>query len=420
MLARMKKYYSVLFIVLAFFSCQTAKHSISIVNPLPLDRKDELVVLKRADIEKKIGAIPKEKLLSIFSSDKNEIVLQYDDLNSDGIWDEVAFLININSNETQPFKIKTSDILVIPEVQRAHVRLRKKETDSIFGDNISLETMPFQNPPTDFKKQALPLYLTEGPTWENDKVAFRLFFDTRNRKDVFGKLVPDMIMDTIGLNPQNDYHHLSDWGMDILHVGTSLGAGSIALFYKENGKDTLVIPAGSNIKKQVFRKISSGPLRAVFEITYECQLGENLVKIIDEISIWGGKYFYQSNLTFENAPSDLSVFTGIANFYQNLVDTFSVENTSVLATYGKQSENHDNLGLAVMAPKEQVINFDQKKIKVDDTQLLGQKLNDKQQLEFRFYACWEKTDPLFSEMKSFENFLLSEAKKYSQPLIIRW
>jgi hypothetical protein len=416
----MKKNLGIVVFILTLFSCQSAKHSFSIVNPSEIKRNYELIVLKRADIEKKIGLIPEGKFISIITIDKKEIVAQHDDLNSDGIWDEVAFLLNINSKEEQQFRIKVSDIISIPEVQRAHVRLRKKEADTIYGENIMFEKMPFQNPPTDFKKQAFPLYLTEGPTWENDKVAFRLFFDMRNRKDVFGKLVPEMIMDTIGLNPQYDYHYLADWGMDILHVGTSLGAGSIALFYKENGKDTLVIPAGANIKKQSFRKISSGHVRAMFEITYECQLGENLVKIIDEISIWGGKYFYQSRLKFENAPNDLRVFTGIANFYQNDIDSFTVENTSVLLTHGKQSENHDYLGLAILASKENIYNFDSNAIKVADSQLLGQNLNKNQGAEFRFYACWEKTDSLFSDMKSFENFLILEAKNYSQPLIIQW
>lgn len=29
-------------------------------------------------------------------------------------------------------------------------------------------------------------YQTDGPTWENDKVAFRHYFDGRNAKDLFG------------------------------------------------------------------------------------------------------------------------------------------------------------------------------------------------------------------------------------------
>ncbi len=68
----------------------------------------------------------------------------------------------------------------------------------------------------------------ESVSWENDKIGFRNYFDCRNVKDLFGKLKPDMIIDKIGTPESPSYHELSDWGMDVLHCGSSLGSGGLA------------------------------------------------------------------------------------------------------------------------------------------------------------------------------------------------
>jgi hypothetical protein len=50
-----------------------------------------------------------------------------------------------------------------------------------------------------------------------------------------------MLMDSVGTKVEPSYHSLADWGMDILHIGSSLGAGAIAILMKDtNGKDTLI------------------------------------------------------------------------------------------------------------------------------------------------------------------------------------
>jgi hypothetical protein len=149
----------------------------------------------------------------------------------------------------------------------------------------------------------LPPYLTEGPAWENDKVAFRLYFDTRNGKDIFAKRQPAMVMDTVGTNKNASYHALSDWGMDVLHVGRSLGAGSVAIAAKDaDGKDTLIRLGGPNVKKEIYHAIADGPVRAVFTIDYEWEINGSLVSIKDETSIWGGQYFYETKLIIQGAP----------------------------------------------------------------------------------------------------------------------
>lgn len=86
----------------------------------------------------------------------------------------------------------------------------------------------------------------EGPGWESDKVGFRVYLDGRNALDIFGKTTSDMVLANVGRG--DDYHAMADWGMDILKVGNSLGAGGFGVF--ENGEARQIGPA-ANYKADV-------------------------------------------------------------------------------------------------------------------------------------------------------------------------
>src|SRR4051812_20681459 len=116
--------------------------------------------------------------------------------------------------------------------------------------------------------------------------------DTRNTKDIFGKRTTKMMMDTVGVVAENIYHKLSDWGIDILAVGKSLGAGSLALKVPNvNGKDTLIRLGGTNVGETIFEKVADGPIRAIFRMHYKGWQpirGIEPINVTEEISIWGG------------------------------------------------------------------------------------------------------------------------------------
>src|SRR6478609_3249302 len=67
----------------------------------------------------------------------------------------------------------------------------------------------------------------EGPGWESDKVGYRFYLDQRNAVDVFGKKVPEVVLQKAGLDGFDSYHEMQPWGMDVLKVAKSLGVGTI-------------------------------------------------------------------------------------------------------------------------------------------------------------------------------------------------
>ena len=128
----------------------------------------------------------------------------------------------------------------------------------------------------------------ESVNWENDKIGFRNYFDCRNVKDLFGKRMPRMIADIIHTPELGDYHTLADWGMDVLHCGSSLGSGGIALL-----KNDSLFRLGST-EVYEYHKVVEGPVRSVFMLRYEgWDVDGEMLAAVERISIYPGKYWFE-------------------------------------------------------------------------------------------------------------------------------
>jgi hypothetical protein len=107
----------------------SANHTftLTITNPSPIERVDELVVVSREMIERKMGKL-NDNYISMITVKGQSINLQFDDLNKDGKWDEFAFLHAIKPFETEQLKISKTSLKPAVSVVRAHVRMRKKKS----------------------------------------------------------------------------------------------------------------------------------------------------------------------------------------------------------------------------------------------------------------------------------------------------
>lgn len=395
-------------------------------NRLAIPRNNELVALDRAVVEKRFGTAIKPYEVKV-AEGEGISDLQFDDLDGNGEWDKLVFLISLKPNEVRKIKLVSlpaGDVIIRP---LAHVRQKRKKADQSFGPSLMADSIPAGQPNTDFNKAVLPPFLTEGPAWENDKVGFRIYLDVRNTKDIWGKTTSGMMMDLVGVDPKLSYHHPAPWGMDILAVGKSLGAGSLAMRVPRKGQtDTLVRLGGLNMGKVKYKLIADGPARAVFQLEYPewNVLGDgNLVSLTEQISIWGGQYFYESKVTLKNAPAGTQLVTGIVNLKSTKVQEYSDKKVSLLSTYDVQSENKDNLGMAVFLGTEQLVSFGKtpnQDSEVLNTYTVNIKVPQaKQQASFRFYACWSKSDPQFNTAEGFSKYLSTAREFYTSPVVIK-
>lgn len=304
-------------------------------------------------------------------------------------------------------------------VPKASAGLRKLlPGQTTYGSALTNEVMPTNHPANDFTKQAIPYYQTEGPAWENDKVGFRLYLDVRNAKDIFGKTTANMVLDTVGTFGDKYYHHYDPrWGMDILKVGTSLGAGALALQLKNNGRDTLVRLGGQGVGKTTYELVKNGPDEAVIRLTYNdwIVLGRKY-DLIEEISIAAGNYYYESKVMILGLKGDEKLVTGIVNLKSKQSYTMQSNGIHIIFTHDEQSENNDYLGMAIMVPQSSRPFFGStpKEGKgITNTFTVVLPIRNNEPISFRFYGCWQGTNDQFKSRDYFRQFLSQEALRWN-------
>ena len=238
----------------------------------------------------------------------------------------------------------------------------------------------------------------EGPGWESDKVGYRFYLDQRNAIDVFGKKTPGIVLPGTGIDGYDSYHNMSDWGMDNMKVGKALGIGSIAFWdgqkaVRVENRDSAVcfIPTDGKIRSQVNTTY------------YGWDVGGNKINLKSLISIDAGSRASHMELQADKYVSNLT--TGIIknNDTELLKSDYNTGDWAYIATFGKQSLNNDNMGLAVFYKKKQL-----KMLTEDDLNHLVVLTPENGYVEYYFMATWELEWQPVNNITDFMNALDEE------------
>jgi hypothetical protein len=109
-------------------------------------------------------------------------------------------------------------------------------------------------------------------------------------------------------------------------------------------------------------------------------------------------------------------------FYHNISQNYVTNNASIILTHGRQSENKDYLGMAIVAPSNAVSYTGATPNESSDilnTYISAQNINSNKPCLYRYYAGWEKTDVNFASLDYFKSMLSKEAMKLSVPIQIK-
>lgn len=421
----MKQTLFFLFLIVAtLFSCK--KNAIlTIENTLNSARTDEVIILTKARIEQKLKL--NEGMLPVFKSpDGNAIPSQIDDLDGDGIWDEVVFVVDFAANELKEIKVESVPETEYPEFEkRTNLRLGIKQEDGTYTEVDNYRALPC-NDGFEIIAQA------ESVSWENDKIGFRVYFDCRNVKDLFGKLKPELIIDKIHTAELPNYHNLSDWGMDVLHCGSSLGSGGLAIL-----KNDSLFRLGST-EVYEYQKFIEGPVRSIFELRYSGWdvNGENL-KAVERITIYPGKYWFESDVTIKGSSDGDQIVTGIVTSHLKREPfEFKAGNFQCIGTHDVQSLNKDELGMAVIVPLAEAgkiarttdINFFKLGFEtvvekgfsniISETYYIGQKCKSNVPAKHYFFSVWGLDKEQWKTEEGFRKYITEEAEKLSSPVVV--
>jgi hypothetical protein len=203
--------------------------------------------------------------------------------------------------------------------------------------------------------------------WENDLIAHRAYGPalaqpvagkdqmTSSGIDLWTKKVPYLVTDRWYRKGHDGLHTDTGEGLDFYEVGRARGVGGVGIW---DGQQLAV--SGNWQTKHVY---ANGPVRAIFELTYEPWDAGNGVKVTERkrFIVDAGQQLDEVHSTFDFNGDPLTVAIGLTEHPAAAdVQVSSDERNKIIALWEKYQDHpsHDELGTGiVLAPEAQFAGF---------------------------------------------------------------
>ena len=400
---------------------------ITLTNPTDTSRQDEACVIKRKDL-----CAENQKLVPVLKDKGGQYIpSQLDDLDGDGLWDELAFVYNINEKEKLTLQLEWIDKASYPDFPvRTNVHYGKMKRPGLI-EELTTDMHGKENLARGGDDNNPYPYQTDGPSWENDKMGFRHYFDGRNCRDVFGKRIPDLVLDTVGIRPDgtpgDTYHVLRPWGRDIMSAANSFGLGGIAVQLPDTllRMGVTIEETVDNVDSTRYSLVCKGPVRSIFKLDfYGWQMGNTKVDVHETMTIWAGKYGYENEITTSPLPDNAVLVTGIVGNFNDMPQRLETYDRKVvsMSTHDRQTYNKEwYMGMSLIMPVSNysdVFNAPDKGSDILKTWYVKLKPNEEGKYLFNAYAAWELADEQFTNRDYYMNMIDSYARNMVNPVVV--
>lgn len=368
-----------------------AQNSIQIKNTLDFPRT-EVVSIPVSNLQSFLNK-NKESDLRIKDNGNKYLPIQWIDNDGDGKSDELLFQANIEGNKTNSYTIVADAKTPVPESKlTTYSRLVPERVDDY--------------------------------AWENDKIAFRVYGPKGQKEalagvngstlssgvDIWLKRTDQPIINKWYKGYMTDpmYYHKDTRGegYDPYHVGNSRGTGGTGIWKN----DSLQVSQNFVTSKT----IAEGPLRTVFELTYN-PWSEYGVKETKRISLDLGSNFSKFESTFK-AEKQVPNYTIGVTLHKNEGEAKLNDKSGYYLHWEKIDDAFVGEGI-VVDPKivEKSIAFTSKT--PDQSNLL---VITKPQQKLVYYAgfAWQKSGQVQTQ-KDWEALLQKQSKIIANPLLIK-
>ena len=410
-----------------FTGCDNSKEEsatlISLTNPSEFNLLHKAVSIELSELPKS-NVSAEYPLLLI---DKDTLPSQLSSSQNDGIEDQLFFVIDIPAQTTKKIQFKW----VAQEPQytvKTSVRFGKRTTKDEPVQPATSETLSATDMP---KTLGFQKYQTDGPTWENDKIAFRHYLDGRNAIDVYGKKTAEISPENVGLDSAravvDNYHTMEAWGRDVFPVGNSAGLGGFGVI--ENGTiqrlGILVTDTLSNVEKTSFNILEEGPVKSSMEYIYtNWNTEKNTYQAKEITAIWPGTYSFQNTVSVNGLSPNDTLAIGLSNINnKNGIEELKTEKWTALIQH--DSLTYDRtwvMGTALILPSENYINYDEAPNTGKFTQSYLAKVNVKNDESITYYGVsgWEMSqEKRFKDAAFFKQYVTDLANTLFTPLTIK-
>ncbi|RKD92547.1 DUF4861 domain-containing protein [Mangrovibacterium diazotrophicum] len=397
---------------LVFCQCQTAPQatSIELSNTSSVNLTDKAIAIERTQLP---NITEGEVYPLIIASTGDTIASQLNDLDGDQKWDEVFFVADLMAGGDETYSLTW--VNEKPEYTvRTSARFGKRSSADTPVQPATSEVLLANQLPKSIGYQA---YQTDGPSWENDKIGFRHYFDGRNAQDLFGKRASFISPENVGINAngevEDNYHVMADWGRDILAVGNSVGLGGYSLMIGDSlvRLGVLVTDSINNVEKTTFNIVDEGPVKSIMDYHYENWHPLDRSYNVDERTvIWPGIYAYQNTVKFSKLHGDETLVVGLVNINnQNPLEEIAVnDDWMVLLTHDMQTYNRGWwLGLAIIVPRSIYEGYTEapQTGKLTNSFLAKLKVENDKPVTYYAAAGWELSDDRFKNHDYWKSYV---------------
>lgn len=246
---------------------------------------------------------------ALVTTEGKEVACQLDDTDMNGGYDELCFVTDVAKNTTRTFTVtleeqgkprqyeaKTYAEMVLP-----NKKVKTKNKQDIFLSAITVD------------RGSASSYSSlhhHGPAFENEYIAFRLYFDHRQTVDMYGKTRKGLEIKETQFYPDAG-QKAAGYGDDVLWVGNSFGLGAL------RGWDGTQQTMFDDCDRRSMRIIASGPVRAIVEVV---DLGWNTrnagkapVDMTTRYTVYAGRRDCTVDVKFRRPATGYQFATGIIN-----------------------------------------------------------------------------------------------------------
>jgi hypothetical protein len=385
---------------------------IEVTNQVMAAYSDLAVVIDLAQMRQKYPGF--NPVTCIVLSGEQEIPAQVNDIDNDGLQDELVFTAGFKAGENRRFLLaaKIGERISFFPVKRTQAEISHKTGGHwegrkyVGGEFVNVNALRVPDEHTDHS-----FYIRyEGPGWESDKVGYRFYLDWRNAIDIFGKLTDTLVLQDVGLDGFDSYHETAPWGMDIFKVGKTLGLGSAALWKNDS------VHMVSHTDSVICRIALNGPVESMIETRYYgWEVEDTRNDLISRLSIYAGSRVTEHHLTLKGDGGNLC--TGLIRDKKAdiILSRAGKDGWAYMATWGCQSLNNDSLGIAILY---NTANLEQ--ITEDNVNYIVVLKPENHVLHYNLLAAWEKEPGGIKTKTGFIAYLNSLVELMNRPLIIRF
>lgn len=323
--------------------------TITVTNNSKISRISEPIVLNLKDYYS--GDVKS----AIVKCQGEEIPCQLDDIDQDGKMDELCFITDINKksskkvditlyNEGRP-KDYTSKVYV--EMLLSNKKIKESNKQNLYISHLTVD------------RGVNPYWSLHhhGAAFENDMVAYRIYFDHRQTVDIYGKYKKGLELKQTQFYP-DESQKKAGFGDDVLWVGSTLGLGTLRGW--DGTKPTML----TDVDKRSQRIISRGPLRTIVEVKdigWIPQPGQEPIDMTTLYILYAGRRECYVKVIFNKPITDYKFSTGIINVKNS---TEYSDKKGMRGCWGtdwpvseKDSAGHkrETVGLGIYIPQEYII-----------------------------------------------------------------